>query len=585
MSLVKIAASTAGFLAAGAYLNAKHHIAHDLSFTRLVPNKFIASRVANKNRITTYHTLQDRALRDSPDSTFLIFEDRQYSYAEFYKAVVMAGNWLMKDLDIKEGEIVALDGGNTPEYLVLWKELDSLHCPLRMSVKVVYYDPPLIVNLRDDTPIPDSRLAYRNLESLVSLLYTSGSTGLPKAVIMIQGRELATGYIIANYLRLKPSDRMYTCMPLYHGAAHGLAVTPIIHSGATLVLGRRFSHSTFWPEVRNSKANIIQYVGELCRYLVNAPKSPLDKHNIVHMAWGNGMRPDVWQRFRDRFGIETINELYAATDGLGSSFNDSKNDFTRNAVGKRGLIWKLIKGKGEVPVKIDVDTEEILRDENGFAIKCATNEPGEIIHKLDPTAPDSQFNGYWKNKAAGDKRKIKDVFQKGDLVKSWFRSGDMLRTDHDGRVYFVDRLGDTFRWKSENVSTNEVSDILSLHPHIAEANVYGVTVPKTDGRCGMAAIVMPEHMTIDEFDFKGVARHVLDALPRYAIPHFLRVTCALDYTGTMKIQKGRLKREGIDVGVVGASGDLIYWLADGAEEYVPFTKEHLGALKEGKARL
>lgn len=232
---------------------------------------------------------------------------------------------------------------------------------------------------------------------------------------MIQGRELATGYIIANYLRLKPSDRMYTCMPLYHGAAHGLAVTPIIHSGATLVLGRRFSHSTFWPEVRNSKANIIQYVGELCRYLVNAPKSPLDKHNIVHMAWGNGMRPDVWQRFRDRFGIETINELYAATDGLGSSFNDSKNDFTRNAVGKRGLIWKLIKGKGEVPVKIDVDTEEILRDENGFAIKCATNEPGEIIHKLDPTAPDSQFNGYWKNKAAGDKRKIKDVFQKGDL--------------------------------------------------------------------------------------------------------------------------------------------------------------------------
>jgi acyl-CoA synthetase (AMP-forming)/AMP-acid ligase II len=161
----------------------------------------------------------------------------------------------------------------------------------------------------------------------------------------------------------------------------------------------------------------------------------------------------------------------------------------------------------------------------------------------------------------------------------------MLRLDHDGRVYFVDRLGDTFRWKSENVSTNEVSDVLGAHPHIAEANVYGVTVPNADGRCGMAAIVMPEHVTLDKFDFKGVARHVLDALPRYAIPHFLRVTPALDYTGTLKIQKGRLKREGIDVDVVEQTGDKLYWLADGAEEYVPFTKEHHSALKEGKARL
>lgn len=232
---------------------------------------------------------------------------------------------------------------------------------------------------------------------------------------MNQGREISTGYVIANYLRLKPSDRMYTCMPLYHGAAHGLGVTPVIHAGATLVLGRKFSHSKFWPEVRQSKANIIQYVGELCRYLINAPESPLDKDNNVQVAWGNGMRPDVWQKFRDRFGIETINELYAATDGLGSTFIDSKNDFTRNAIGKRGLIWKLVKGKGEVAVKIDVDTEDIFRDENGFAIKCAINEPGEIIHKLDPAAPDSQFHGYWKNTAAGEKRKIKDVFQKGDL--------------------------------------------------------------------------------------------------------------------------------------------------------------------------
>jgi acyl-CoA synthetase (AMP-forming)/AMP-acid ligase II len=282
-------------------------------------------------------------------------------------------------------------------------------------VTTLYYDPAFIAGLLDDTPIPEARLSDRKVEDLVSLLYTSGSTGLPKAVIMIQGRDLGVGYTVSKYLRLKPSDRLYTCMPLYHGAAHGLATTPVIHGGATLVLGRKFSHSKFWPEVRSSNANIIQYVGELCRYLINAPPHPLDKVHNVQVAWGNGMRPDVWQKFRDRFGIQTINELYAATDGVGSCFNESTNEFTREAVAKRGLIWNLVKGRTEVAVKIDVDTEEILKDENGFAIKCKVNEPGEVIHKLDPLAPDAAFHGYWRNRGAGEKRKIKDVFQKGDL--------------------------------------------------------------------------------------------------------------------------------------------------------------------------
>lgn len=208
---------------------------------------------------------------------------------------------------------------------------------------------------------------------------------------------------------------MYTCMPLYHGAAHGLCVVPSINAGATVVLGRKFSHKNFWREVRESNANILQYVGELCRYLLNAPPSPLDKQHNVQMAWGNGMRPDVWGKFQERFGIACINELYAATDGLGSSFNENRGEFTKNAVGKRGAIWRWFKADKEVAVKIDVDTEEIVRDKNGFAVKCNIGEPGEIIHQLDPTAPDAAFHGYWKNKGAGDKRKIKDVFKKGDL--------------------------------------------------------------------------------------------------------------------------------------------------------------------------
>lgn len=181
------------------------------------------------------------------------------------------------------------------------------------------------------------------------------------------------------------------------------------------MLGRKFSHRTFWPEVRSSNANIIQYVGELCRYLLNAPPSPLDKQHYVYMAWGNGMRPDVWHKFQERFGIQVINELYAATDGLGAMFNANQGEFTRNAIGKRGFLWRCMRGSDEVLVKTNVDTEEIARGKDGFAIKCGIDEPGEVLHQVDPAAPGASFAGYYKNEGATDKRYIKNVFKKGDL--------------------------------------------------------------------------------------------------------------------------------------------------------------------------
>ncbi|KAF2427797.1 fatty acid transporter [Tothia fuscella] len=626
-TVLPLVAATAGTLATAAYLDAKFHIRHDLSLSQVAGDSpatisHITSCVTRK-RVTVFHILEDQS-NARPDDIFLIFEGKEYSYAVFFNVVVRAGNWLLT-LGIKKGEIVGLNGGNSPSYLILWYALEGVgavpsfvncnltgkglvHCielcgcrillcdsdnranvaPCEeemgkaLGVQTIYYDAPFLDGLTDTTSLPEYRLSDRSIEDLASLLYTSGSTGLPKAVIMVQGRELAVGYSVARYLRLKPGDRMYTCMPLYHGAAHGLCVTPCINAGATIVLGRKFSHKNFWPEVRSSQANILQYVGELCRYLLNAPPSPLDRRHNVVMAWGNGMRPDVWAKFQERFGIPCINELYAATDGLGSSFNENRGDFTRNAIGKRGLIWRVFKSSKEVRVKIDVDTEDIVRNQNGFAVKCEVDEPGEVIHWLDPASPDAAFHGYWKNKGAGDKRKIKDVFKKGDL---WFRSGDMMRQDKEGRLYFVDRLGDTFRWKSENVSTNEVSDVLGTHPHIAEANVYGVAVPNADGRCGMASIVMAEDITEGTFDFEGVANHVLTQLPGYAIPFFLRITPQLDYTGTLKMQKGRLKREAFDVDIVERTGDKVYWLAMEERRYVPFKKTDLEALKSGKVRL
>ncbi|MBE7181589.1 MAG: AMP-binding protein, partial [Terriglobus roseus] len=294
------------------------------------------------------------------------------------------------------------------------------------GIETLYFDEDFFKTLTDTTPLPESRRKNIDPQALSCLIYTSGTTGMPKGTILNRGKEINLTRATAEYLGLKPGSRMYTCLPLYHGAAHGLCFVPMIGGGGTVILSRKFSHKTFWPEVRASKANIVQYVGELCRYLINAPPSPLDKAHSVEMAWGNGMRPDVWEVFRERFGIECINELYAATDGLGSSFNPNRGAFSRNAIGVRGAYWHYMNGANEKRVYIDPDSQEILKNEQGFATECKVGDAGEVLHKLDPNAPVPAFSGYYKNKAAGEKRIIRDVFEKGDM---WFRSGDMMRLE------------------------------------------------------------------------------------------------------------------------------------------------------------
>jgi acyl-CoA synthetase (AMP-forming)/AMP-acid ligase II len=578
-----------------------------------------------EDHLLHYHVLEDQATGKNANNIFLIFEDKQWTYRQFFECLQRVGNWLMNDLGIQKNEVVALNGGNSPEYLMLWFGLDAIgavpskincnltaqalvHCvkickcrylvcdqdverlvqPCQselnvLNIQTVYYSPSTISALSDETPIPHIRRSNLDPNSVRSLIYTSGTTGMPKATIMTTSRELITGRSVAEYLKLKPnSSRMYTCMPLFHGAAHGLCVTPSIHAGSTVVLGRKFSHKTFWPEVSTSKATIIQYVGELCRYLVNAKPHPLERKHIVEMAWGNGMRPDVWEKFRERFNIPVIHELYAASDGTGKSFNYNRGPFGANAIGKRGLLWEYFN-RGEVRVKIDVDTEEIYRDpKTGFAQKCKLGEAGEVLHKADPAAPSAIFQGYYKNPEAGEKRFIRDVFEKGDL---YFRSGDMQRQDPDGCVYFVDRLGDTFRWKSENVSTNEVSDVMGKFPQIAETNVYGVSVPHSDGRAGCAAVVLADGVTVETLDLKGLATFLIGKLPRYAVPIFVRVVKSLEYTGTMKMQKGKYKAEGVDPEKTAKAGDVVFWLPSGETEYVKFRKTDWDRLGNRSLRL
>ncbi|KAF2636967.1 long-chain fatty acid transporter-like protein [Massarina eburnea CBS 473.64] len=619
-----VLAGAAGATALSAYLNAKFHVAHDIKTGRggLAPLQsdfeWLGSRAAQQKPLL-YHMLQEHA-RTQYHHPFIIFEGQEWSYGLFFDALTRVGNWLIDELGIEKGEVVAIDGGNSPEYMMLWFAIDAIgaatsfvnwnltgdglvHCvklcdsrylitdsdvrdnvePVRSELEenkctIKYYDSSFFSSLSNTKPIPESRNSDIALDSIRNLIYTSGTTGLPKGVVGTTGREILVSRLVSRYLNLKPSDRMYTCMPLYHGAAHALCTTASIYAGSTVVLGRKFSHRTFWPEVSAGKATIIQYVGELCRYLLNGPPNEYERKHNVKMAWGNGMRPDVWEPFRERFNIPVINELYAATDGLGATFNYNAGPFTAHTLGLRGAIWNWRFGEEEVRVKMDVDTEDIMRDKDGWAVRCGVNEPGQVLHRLTPEMV-ARVPGYYNNEKATEGRRIKDVFKKGD---HWFKSGDMMRQDADGRVYFVDRLGDTFRWKSENVSTNEVADMVGKFPQVAETNVYGVSIPGYDGRAGAASIVMADGVTEAGFDFKALADHARAVLPGYAVPLFLRVTPALEYTGTLKIQKGRLKREGVDPDLV-TGGDKIYWLS--GDTYKPFEREDWEAIKSKKVRL
>ncbi|KAI0455697.1 fatty-acyl-CoA synthase [Xylaria acuta] len=624
--VASIAGATVGALAASMYLDARFMIRNDLrqgprKLIMLLGLRYIAQKT-RENKLLYYNILEERAETAEGDNVGLIFEDRQWTYRELYHALQPIANWLLKDLGIKKGEVVAVDGGNTPEYLMIMLALEAIgasaallncnltgnglvHCiklstsryvladkdiqklvsPIESELKdagieTIYYSPSFVETLKDTEPLPKERRMDLDPTGTAFLLYTSGTTGLPKGVILTRARPLILGRGVGGYLGLKPGQRMYTCLPLYHASGLVLCTLPCLFTGAAVVLGRKFSHATFWQDVHRSKATHIQYVGELCRYLVNAPPSPLDRSHNVRMAWGNGMRSDVWERFRERFGIECINELYGASDGISITMNPNRGDFSRDAVSVHGPLWHLMN-RDERRVLIDPDTQEIIRGKDGWAIEAKADEVGEIVNRMDVAEPDRGTPQYFNNKSATVKRRASDVFRKGDL---WFRSGDLFKLDSQHRLYFVDRLGDTFRWHSENVSTNEVSDVVGEFPQIAETNVYGVVVPNAEGRAGCAAIVLREGE--NKMDFAAFAAHCLARLPRYAVPLFLRITKSLDYTGTHKLQKQKLRSEGIDLTAIKKSGDdQMYWLPPGSKAYVPFEQKDLESIKAEQVRL
>jgi fatty-acyl-CoA synthase len=344
-----------------------------------------------------------------------------------------------------------------------------------------------------------------------------------------------------------------------------MLVSSVLSSGAAIALRRRFSASQFWDDIRQHRATCFQYIGEICRYLLQQPPRPDDRDHPVRAIIGNGLRADVWEAFQQRFGIREVREFYGATEGNAAIMN------FENKVGSVGRFpWKVLTNARLV--RYDVDTDTHGRGESGLCIECRPGEVGELVGRIpsDPNDPAGRFEGY-TSKEATERKLLRDVFTPGD---TWFRSGDLLRQDRDDFFYFVDRIGDTFRWKGENVSTQEVAEQLSDFPGVQLVNVYGVEVPGADGRAGMAALLLQPGVA---FDGAAFYRHA-QSLPRYSTPLFVRLLAEQELTGTFKIRKVELQREGFDPAAV---ADPIFLRDDAARAYIPLTPELSTEIRSG----
>nr|POE59112.1 glucokinase [Quercus suber] len=418
----------------------------------------------------------------------------------------------------------------------------------------------------------------------IFLVYTSGTTGFPKACSFPTTRAYALlGGPVRMGLKSGPDAAVfYDCMPLYHGTGCVVALGAML-SGVTLAIGRKFSARSFWPDIHDSNAGGFVYVGETARYLLAAPPSPLDRGHKLKLMYGNGLRPDVWTRFQERFDVPTVIEFFNSTEGMFGLINTCKGPFHAAHVGHHGALLRWRLHDMYVPVEIDHEKgDQIWRDaKTGFARRTSYEEGGEILVKC---ISKQDFVGYWQNPSATTKRFEQDVFQKGDL---YYRTGDALRRDADGRWFFMDRLGDTFRWKSENVSTAEVAEVLGRFPQLLEANVYGVQVPGHDGRAGCAAVYIHPHERAG-FDHRGLLAYARKRLPRYAVPVFLRVIQSPTPMHNNKQNKVPLRKEGVDPTAIkdGTAGpeDVLLWVKPGGDTYEKFEDSDWKGLVAGKAR-
>ncbi|XP_037545022.1 long-chain fatty acid transport protein 1a [Nematolebias whitei] len=426
---------------------------------------------------------------------------------------------------------------------------------------------PLLATSSRHAPTPC--VPRKGMSDRLFYIYTSGTTGLPKAAIVVHSRYYRIAAFGHFAFRMRPDDVLYDCLPLYHSAGNIIGVGQCLVHGLTVVVKKKFSASRFWDDCIKYNCTVVQYIGEICRYLLSQPVRPAEKSHKVRLAVGNGLRPSVWEAFVERFGVAQIGEFYGATECNCSIANmDGK-------VGACGFNSRIIPTVYPIRlVKVNEDTMELIRDSQGLCVPCRPGEPGLLVGKINQKDPLRRFDGY-ANQDATKKKIAQNVFKKNDLA---YLSGDVLVMDELGYMYFRDRSGDTYRWRGENVSTTEVEGILSNLLDQTDVAVYGVAVPGVEGKAGMAAIAD----ATGSFDCNSFLPSIQRLLPSYACPMFLRISPQVDTTGTFKIQKTRLQKEGFDPRL---TTDQIYILNNRSARYEAVNEELYNTIIEGRMSL
>ena len=363
-------------------------------------------------------------------------------------------------------------------------------------------------------------------------------------------------------LGLTPKDTLYSTLPLHHNTALSIALSASIITGSSIAIVEKFSASSFWQDIKQFNATCFVYVGELCRFLLQQPAQADDAKNTIRAIIGNGLRPEIWDDFQQRFAVPAIYELYGASEG-NAGFVNAFN--LKRTVGFSPMTYAI--------VRFDFDNETPLRDHKGQLQRVKKGETGLLLTKVSAKAP---FDGYTNNPAANAEKLFKNVFKANDR---WFNTGDLVRHQGFRHIAFVDRVGDTFRWKSENVATTEVEAHVSKFQDVLEAVVYGVKVPHTEGRAGMASLVVAKQREFNPQDFY---QYIKDKLPEYALPRFLRLRDAHELTSTFKAMKGQLKQESFSLTRI---TDPLYVLVDSQTGYQPLTKNLYHAIKQGQFML
>lgn len=537
-----------------------------------------------------------------PDNEAVVFEGRSLTYAEFNGLANRMARYLVESGTVR-GDVVVVAMENRPELLVavaalakigavsalintsqrqnVLKHSVSLVAPKRVIVGVELID--AFLEVKDSLPAGDESLLWMADVSrqqacpkgYVDLLaatagihdagdlsisselrandplcyfYTSGTTGLPKAAVLTNGRYMkAFGGIGEACIQLKPSDRVYVPLPFYHATALVVAWSSIVAGGACLVLARKFSSSRYWEDVISNRVTALCYIGELCRYLIAQSESENDRQHSVRLMFGNGLRPEIWKAFKERFGIDRVHEFYGSSEGNVGFMNIFNLD---NTVGFTPIPYAI--------VEYDVDADAPVRFSDGFMRKVKKGDAGLLLGEISDKSP---FDGYTEPEKT-EKTILRNVFKQGD---AWFNTGDMMRDLGFRHAQFVDRLGDTFRWKGENVSTTEVENVLGQCSGVIDAVVYGVEIPRTNGRAGMAALRMKPGV---EFDFTEMCSKLDSELPAYAAPVFIRFVQEIESTGTHKYKKAPLKNDAFDPE---KCGSMLYVRLPGEAGFQPLT--------------